>query len=597
MLEERLLHDSTGKPRGIRTTVFDITARKRTESELRESEERYRQLVELSPDAIAVHGGGRFSFVNSAAVRLFGAGRPEDLIGRRVLDFVHPDSVELVREQGRMISEHGAGVLLLEQRIVRLDGSPVDVEVAAMAFTHRGRTAVQVVARDVTLRKSADEQIRALAYHDALTGLPNRILFHDRLAMAVAQAHRQDQKVGLLFIDLDRFKAINDSLGHTVGDEALRAIAERIQGCVREGDTLARLGGDEFTLVLPSLSEVADATRAAEKVLNALRQPFTLAGGELNITASVGISVYPDDAVDLAALIRSSDVAMYRVKEHGRDNYQLYGARSSARALERRSIESSLKVALEQDKLELVYQPVVSLATRAVDSVEALLRWRFGDGLVEAREFIPIAEKLGLIVPFGAWVLATASAQVRRWQLAGFPRLGLRINLSSREFQHPRLLGQLERALAGSGLPAACLELEIAQQEAMHDVELTVAILREIELLGVRVSIDHFGAGSFSVQQLGRMPVHTLKLARSIVQDATQRSVAGALVGMARRLGLAVVASVERPEDVDWASSEACAAAQGACLSPPLTPLDCEALLAHGLARAPPAGVAHGRQP
>ena len=251
MLEERLIHDLDGNVCGIRTTVFDITARKQAEQAMRESEERYRQLVELSPDAILVHCEGKLVFANTAAVRLFGAEKPQDLLGQRAIDFVHPLSRELAKELGRKIREERVSLLPVEQLIVRLDGSPLDVEVAAMPFVHQGNPAIQVVIRDITLRKLAEAQIRNLAYHDPLTDLPNRILFSDRMAMAVAQAFRQKQKVGVLFIDLDRFKSINDSLGHTSGDKLLRAVAQRIESCMREGDTVSRLGGDEFTLVLP----------------------------------------------------------------------------------------------------------------------------------------------------------------------------------------------------------------------------------------------------------------------------------------------------------------------------------------------------------
>jgi diguanylate cyclase (GGDEF)-like protein/PAS domain S-box-containing protein len=330
LLEERLIHDASGQVRGIRTSVFDITAKKEAERALRESEERYRELVELSPDAIIVHCEGQIVFANSAAVSLLGADKAEDLLGRRAVDFVHPDSRELVREQGRKMKLEHVPVARVEQRIVRLDGPTVDVEVAAMPFSYQGKPAVQAVIRDVTLRKLAEEQIRSLAYHDALTGVPNRILFGDRLTMAVAHAHRQTQRVGLLFIDLDHFKSINDSLGHTTGDKVLRAVAARIQSCVRDGDTVARFGGDEFTLLLPGLREAGDAARVAEKILAGLRRPFQLDGRELFITASVGISVYPDDGLELDVLLRNSDVAMYRAKKHGRDNCQLYGSGTRA---------------------------------------------------------------------------------------------------------------------------------------------------------------------------------------------------------------------------------------------------------------------------
>lgn len=329
LLEDRLIHDASGRACAIRTTVFDISERKRAEQALRQSEERYRHLVELSPDAIVVHCGGRVIFVNDATVKLMRARKHDDLIGRRAMDFIHPDSRPLARERGKKLREEAVPLRAVEQKLLCLDGSVVDAEIAAMPFPYHGELAVQVVIRDVTVRKLAEEKIRQLAYHDALTGLPNRILFNDRLGVAVAQAHRQNQKVGLIFIDVDHFKAINDTLGHGVGDQLLQSVGDRVRACVREGDTLARLGGDEFTLLLPGLADVSDAVRVAEKVLEALRRPFFQGAREISVTASMGVSIYPDDGADVDALLKNSDVAMYRAKERGRNTIQVYAASNS----------------------------------------------------------------------------------------------------------------------------------------------------------------------------------------------------------------------------------------------------------------------------
>lgn len=330
LLEERLIYDASGKPSGIRTAVLDITARKAAERALQESEERYRDLVELSPDAIAVLTDGRIMFVNSAALRLLGANSSEELLGRPAMDFVHPDSREIILERAQSTRQPGAAVRLADHRLVALDGTSIDVEIAAMPFTHQGKTALQIVIRDVTKRKRAEEQIRKLAYLDALTGLPNRIVFNDRLAMALHQSHRMKDKVGLIFIDLDRFKVINDSLGHSFGDRLLHAAADRIRSCIREGDTLSRFGGDEFTLLLPGLQDAADAVAVAEKVLEQLRCPFRLEGREVFITASMGISLYPDDGSDLESLVKNSDRAMYRAKGRGRNNFVLFRPESTS---------------------------------------------------------------------------------------------------------------------------------------------------------------------------------------------------------------------------------------------------------------------------
>jgi diguanylate cyclase (GGDEF)-like protein/PAS domain S-box-containing protein len=585
MLEERLLHDESGKACGIRTTVFDITAKKQAEQALRESEARYRQLVELSPDAILVQYEGRFVFVNSAAVQLFRAEKAEDLLERRAMDLVPPELLDVDRAPQQRIADDRMVVPLIEQKIKRVDGSGVDVEVAAMPFSYEGKPAIQVVIRDITLRKLADEQIRSLAYHDALTGLPNRILFNDRVAMAVAQAHRQKHKVGLLFIDLDRFKAINDSLGHTMGDKLLRAVAKRIQSCVREGDTVSRRGGDEFTLLLPGLQQATDAARAAEKVLDALRLPFMLEGRELFVTASVGISLYPDDGLDCEVLLKNSDVAMYRAKEKGRDNYQLYGAGMNARALERLSLEHSLPKALSRNELVVVYQPVIRLEDFTIESFEALLRWQHPElGLLLPRDFIAVAEMMGLIVPIGAWVLRAACAQVRAWQLLGYRDLSVSVNLSPRQFQHARLADDVHAALQKSGLDASFLDLEIKEANAMENAELTLSILRRLTALGVGIAIDDFGAGYSSVIQLKRLRARTIKIDSSIVsaasQDIEQASIAAALSAMAHELGLRVVAKgVENAEQLALLRGQSCDAVQGLFFSQPLLAEHCETLL------------------
>jgi diguanylate cyclase (GGDEF)-like protein/PAS domain S-box-containing protein len=585
MLEERLLYDDAGRACGIRTTVFDITARKRAEQALRESEERYRRLVELSPDAIVVHSRGRLVFANSAAVRLFGAEKAQDLISQRAMDLVHPDSRELVREQGRRIREQGAILPLVEQKIVRLDGSPVDVEVAAMPLVYEDAPAVQAMIRDITMRRLAEAQIRNLAYHDALTGLPNRILFGDRLSMAVAQASRQEHKVGLLFIDLDRFKAINDSLGHSMGDRLLRAVARRIQSCVREGDTVSRLGGDEFTLLLPGLEDAADAAATAEKVLSALRLPFKLDGRELFTTASVGISLYPDDGLDVDALLKNSDIAMYRAKERGRDNYQLYGAGTSARAVEQLSLEHALGKALVQDELVVFYQPVVSVDDFTIESVEALVRWQHRTlGTLLPQDFILTAETLGLIVPIGAWVLRSACVQAKTWQRRGHPNLRVSVNLSARQLQHARLTDDVRLALENSRLDPNLLELEIKECIALENPELTLSILRELRMLGVRISLDDFGIGYSSLSYLARLPIESVKIDEAVVRDVTSNrdhaAIATAAIAMGHGLGLRVAAEgVETAEQLAFLAARSCDGVQGFYFGRPLPPEECDTVL------------------
>jgi diguanylate cyclase (GGDEF)-like protein/PAS domain S-box-containing protein len=589
LVEDRLMLDASGKAVGIRSAISDIAARKRVEYALRESEERYRQLVELSPDAIVVHSDGIFVFVNSAAARLFGADSPEELLGRRSMDFVHADSQELVQERERRVHEEGSAAPLLEQKLLRIDGSPVDVEVAAMPLIYHDRPAVQVVIRDITERKLAEAQIRELAYHDTLTGLPNRLLFNDRLAMAMAQAQRQQRKVAVLFIDLDRFKIINDSLGHSFGDRLLQSVSQRIQLTIREGDTLARLGGDEFTLLLPALAEAVDAAKVADKVLEVLRLPFELDGRELFVTASMGVSIYPDDGADVEELVKNSDTAMYRAKEQGRDNYQLYTPAMNARALERLHLENGLRKAMAQNELVVYYQPLVDLRSGRIEGVEALVRWQHPElGLVAPSEFIPIAEATGLIVPIGPWVLRTACAQVHAWHEAGHPNLCVSVNLSARQFQHPSLPEEIRAVLKETGLDARCLDLEITETSAMQNAELTTSILNEIKALGVRISIDDFGIGYSSLSYLKRLPINTLKIDQSFVRDITSdpddAAIARAVIAMAHSLKLTVVAEgVETAEQLAFLSAHRCDKMQGYYFSEPLPAIECERILSRSL--------------
>jgi len=471
----------------------------------------------------------------------------------------------------------GAEVVDMEMDVVR-DGEKVATILgyAAPLFDEGGRPRGAIGASlDITERKRAEEQIKSLAYHDALTGLPNRRLFQDRLSVAVAQAHRNGQRLAVLYLDLDRFKPVNDSLGHAAGDRLIQDVAERLRTCLREGDTVARLGGDEFTLLLPGVSQVVDAARVAEKVLDTLRVPFQIEGREIFATASIGISLYPEDGHDVETLVKNADAAMYRAKQQGRDNYQLYTPALNATALERLALESSLRHALAKNELVIHYQPVLDLATGHVQAMEALLRWQHPElGLLPPAEFISLAEVTGLIIAFGPWVLRTACAQTREWQEAGHAELGVAVNLSARQFQHPDLVAQVRRALEETKLDPAFLELEITESSAMHG-EAAVHTLRELKALGVRIAIDDFGTGYSSLSYLRRFPIDTLKIDRSFIADITRdpddAAIATAVIALAHTLKLRVVAEgVETEEQVAFLSARRCDRVQGFLFGAPL---------------------------
>jgi diguanylate cyclase (GGDEF)-like protein len=444
--------------------------------------------------------------------------------------------------------------------------------------------------REVSERKRAERKIRALADHDALTGLPNRRLFKDRVRMAIGQARRHRRQPSVLFLDLDRFKLVNDSLGHDVGDLLLKKVGERLAGAVRETDTVARLGGDEFTILLPDAGQATDVARAAEKILATLRRPFDLEEREVYITPSVGIAIFPEDGEDVDALIKNADTAMYRAKEAGRDNYQLYTAAMNAQALERLGLESRLRKALENAELEIHYQPVVSIRGGQVHGVEALLRWRHPErGLVSPADFIPIAEATGLIVPIGAWVLSQACAQARLWEReTGLPPLSMAVNLSARQLQQSDVVSQVEAALRQSGLDAGKLELEITESSAIQSPEAAIRTLQELRKLGVRISLDDFGVGYSSLTYVRRLPIDTVKVDRSFVRDVctdpADAAIVSAVIEMSHLLGFSVVAEgVESEEQLDWLRARGCDRLQGYYFSPALLPEACAELLREGM--------------
>jgi diguanylate cyclase (GGDEF)-like protein len=422
----------------------------------------------------------------------------------------------------------------------------------------------------------ATVEIEHLAYHDALTGLPNRPLFIDRLIVSLAQASRANNRLAVFFLDLDRFKDINDSLGHSTGDQLLKEVAERIRRCIREGDTVARMGGDEFTLLIPQIDNVEDAAKIAQKIIETLKIPFFINERELFVTTSVGISIFPNDGADPETLVRNADTAMYRAKDQGRDNYQLYAPAMNARALERLALENMLRKALSQKELVLFYQPLVDVETRVISGVEALIRWRHPElGLLSPAHFISVAEMSGLIVPIGEWVLLTACKQAKAWHRKLDQKIKVSVNLSARQFQQPDLTNQVRRALEDSGLDPASLELEITESNAMQNAENTIYTLRELKNLGVRIAMDDFGTGYSSLNYLKRFPIDTLKLdqsfVREVVTDPTDAAIVSAVINMSHSLKLSVVAEgVETEEQFEFLRKEGCDKIQGFLYSAPL---------------------------
>ncbi len=802
----------------------DVTERRRAEEMIRESEERYRNVVELSPDAIFVHQAGKLTFVNNAAVKLIGASSAEELIGRDIITLVHPDYRSTVRSRLRVLSK-GREVPLIEEKFLKLDRSSIDVEVAAISFQIDGKPAIQVVARDIserkaieaslqqsetryrdlfenandivythdlegritsmnlaglrvtgysldealsmtiqqliasddveraaanfqkkvddesrttsyeidlqakdgrripvevntrlvfrdgkrfgvqgiardvterksnearfrllfernlagvfrstvdgrvlecndamarifgfdsneqllnassaldlyfeaedrkrylqalqehgsltnvemrmkrrdgspvwvlenvavldgnviegtiidiTDRKTAHEKMEWQAYHDALSGLPNRLLFRDRITVALSRGKRSARMVAVMFLDLDQFKLVNDTLGHTVGDGLLQAVADRLVNCVRAEDTVARMGGDEFTILLSDVADRRAATGVAQKVLDSIGQPFMVEGHELFVTTSLGISLFPDDGADAETLLKNADRAMYRAKEMGRNNFQFV---TVAEGAERLTLEGSLHHAFEREEFIVHYQPMIDLETGAICGAEALIRWSHPEfGLMPPDEFIPIAEETRLIVPLGEWVLRTACAQMKSWHDAGYEGLRIAVNLSPRQFQQRDLTRMVERVLEETKYPPTLLDLEITESAAMQNADLSLAIMRKLKEMGIRISIDDFGTGYSSLNYLKRFPIDTVKIDQDFVRDLSTSSSDGAIISavisMARALRLRVVAEgVETEEQLAFLQREQCTAAQGFLISVPVAAAEFEKLLRAG---------------
>jgi diguanylate cyclase (GGDEF)-like protein/PAS domain S-box-containing protein len=557
-------------------------------------------LLASVPHGVAVlDGEGRVAFANAACSRLLGGSGPPGLLGRSWRELHDPEEAERLEREAFSAARAGEA-WRGEATARRHDGVHLPVELL-LAPLEGGRLAVAV--RDVTEQRRAEERLSALVYRDPLTGLPNRRLFEDRLAIALAQAHRYRHRLAVIFLDLDRFKQVNDTLGHAVGDELLRAVSARLAESVREGDTVARLAGDEFTLLLPGIHYTEDLAAISRKLVDALRRPFRLDGHDLRVTASGGMSLYPEDGEDAAALLRSADAAMYRAKERGRDNFQLFSPAMAEKALERRALEESLRRALDRREMTLHYQPCLDLATGGVVGVEALLRWKRPElGLLLPRDFIALADFTGVMLSVGPWVLETACGQGREWQRRGSRGLRMMVNLSAHELQQEDLVVHVEKALAASGLDPDTLHLEVPEGYAMRDLDRAVETLRALRSLGVHLSIDGFGAGFSSLAHLRRLPVDALKIDLGFVRGATtdpdDASIVTAVIAVAHSLGLRVVAlGVESEAQVALLRSLGCDEVQGYLWSPPVPPERCEQLLTGGVLPAAPLRREGSRRP
>ena len=556
----------------------DLSERKRAEEALRESEERYRAVVERTTDGIFLGGfsTSRILESNIALQNMLGY-TSEELCGMSLYDLIAENRESIDHYTQRI--QKSESFFVGEQRYRCKDGSLANVEVSATRIPYGDKEAWCCIVRDITERKALEEQLKHQAFHDSLTGLPNRALFLDRLQHAIVRAPRESGLVAVLFMDLDNFKFVNDTLGHHVGDELLVAVSDRLLTCRRPGDTVARLGGDEFAILLEEAVSRSDAMRVAERIREELQVPFTLEGRDVFVTCSIGVA-FADSCQDWSEeLIRNAAVAMHRAKEEGKACYQAFDQSMDAQMKGRLRLENDLRRALKREEFVVHYQPVVRLESEQILGMEALVRWEHPErGLVAPDEFVPLAEELGLIVPIGRWVLREACRQAKEWQERYPADLPLRIsvNLSARELQHPTLVGVVEEALREARLDPQSLTLEITESAVVKDEEHNIDALRRLGALGIRFALDDFGTGYSALAYLRRLPVDLLKLDRSFVErlaeDAEAEVLLSGVISIASGLGLYVLAEgVETPEQLARVRSLGCELAQGYYFSKPLS--------------------------
>jgi diguanylate cyclase (GGDEF)-like protein/PAS domain S-box-containing protein len=582
----QLVRDSKGEPVGFCGILRDVTERRRVEQALRESEARFRSLTNLTSDWFWEQDADiRFTRMesrdaNSASVRDFFLRRTPWETGLRV---------ELARGwdafRDMMTARRPFRDIVFHRTLE--DGMPYYVSVSGEPIfdSHGAFTGYRGVAREITDSKLAEERIQYLATHDGLTGLPNRVMFSELLASAIRSAQRYNRSFAVLFIDLDRFKYINDTLGHHVGDTLLKEVAARFKSSLRSSDMIARLGGDEFVALIHETPEADSVGSAACKLLDAAARPFMLMGRECRVSASIGIAMYPRDGDDEQTLMKNADIAMYFAKEEGKNNYQFYSREITTQSLERLTLETNLRRALERNEFCLHYQAKRDLASGAVTGVEALLRWNNEElGSVPPSHFIPLAEEIGAIVPIGKWVLQTACAQNMAWQRAGLPPICMAVNLSVRQFADEHLIDDIAAILRDTGMPPGLLELEITEGMVVHNPEHAQNLLKEIKRMGIRLAIDDFGAGYSALGQLKHFPIDTLKVDRSFIRDVVDnpgdKAITEAIISMGKTLKLTVIAEgVETTEQESFLKDQACDQMQGFLFSKPMPPEDVAALL------------------
>ena len=582
------IRDERGELVAIEGFVQDITERKESSQALREAERRYHNLFENAIEGIfRTTLEGKYIDANPALARIYGFDSPAELM-QSLCDIRNQLYVQPNRRDEFMEHIKARGMVSgFESQVYRKNGEAIWISENARAVRDDAGRLVcyEGTVEDVTERKLYQTRIEQQANYDTLTGLANRSLLNDRLAQAIRAAHSYGTRLAVVFVDLDRFKYINDSLGHHVGDELLRAMAERLKATVRESDTVARLGGDEFVLLINGHGDPETVATVLERMLSDISQPWTIPQGDFNVTCSIGVALYPDDGTTAETLLKHADSAMYRAKDRGRNNFQFFTAEINALITERLELENKLRRALEREQFSLRYQPRVDMRTRKIVGVEALLRWNLSEkDSIPPTRFIPVAEEIGLIVPIGKWVLRTACEQAVAWRRLGLPEVIMSVNVSARQFRQDSLVATIAEVLRETGLDPKCLEIEITESTVMHGADQFISMLGELNDLGVQIALDDFGTGYSSLSYLKRFPVDRLKVDRSFVQDiasdADDATIVRTIVALGHNLGLKVVAEgVENEQQIEFLCENLCDELQGFYFGMPMAASELAVLL------------------
>ena len=579
----------------LRVMRYAIERKSMEEALFVETERAQVTLNSIGDAVICTDIAGNITFLNAVAEKMVGwslgeaTGKPMAEVFK-ILDSQTRETIAnpMERALGRNRTVH----LPIDTVLIRRDGAEIPIEDSVAPIHDReGRaTGAVIVFRDVSVARKMALEMTHSAEHDFLTGLPNRMLLNDRVDQSIALARRHRKQVAILFLDLDGFKHVNDSLGHPIGDKLLQSVAQRLVDCVRASDTVSRQGGDEFVVLLSEVEHVEDATITARRMLLAVAAPHSIDKHDLHITTSIGVSLFPDDGTNAEALIKNADTAMYQAKEKGRQSYQFFKPAMNVRAVERQSIEESLRRALERNEIALHYQPKINLKTGAITGAEALIRWTHPTrGIVPPSQFVPVAEDCGLILPLGAWVLREACEQGRAWLDAGLPPTTMAVNVSALEFRDEGFLESVFEVLADTGLDPTFLELEVTESVIMKRAESAASILRTLRDRGVQVALDDFGTGYSSLSYLRKFPVDSLKIDQSFVRQIStagdDTTIVTAVIGMGRSLNLRVVAEgIETQGELAFLRDHDCDEGQGYYFSKPVPPQQFARLLKAGLA-------------